>query len=331
MNKITVIGDGSWGTAIAVLLNEKGGEVKLWGAFKDNVDNINKRRENKRFLPGIEIPAEIFVTNDIEIAMRESNYAVFAVPSHFMRSICSSFKDFIRDDAVCISLSKGIENKSLKRMTEIIADELSSDRIAVLSGPSHAEEVSKKMPTTVVAVSGNKKIAEDVQRLFHTDFFRVYSGDDVLGVELSGALKNVIAIAAGICDSLGFGDNSKAALMTRGLAEITRLGVKMGAKRETFSGLAGMGDLVTTCISRYGRNLKLGNEIGLGKTLESAQAESPMIAEGVKTALSAVELSAAYSVEMPICSEVYNVLYKNKSPREAVRDLMTRDAKPEHF
>ncbi|MCK9554195.1 NAD(P)H-dependent glycerol-3-phosphate dehydrogenase [bacterium] len=331
MNKITVIGDGSWGTAVAVLLNEKGGEVKLWGAFKDNVDNISKRRENKKFLPGIEIPAEIFVTNDIELAMRKSNYAVFAVPSHFMRNICSSFKDFIRDDTVCISLSKGIENKSLKRMSEVIEDELSSDRIAVLSGPSHAEEVSRKMPTTVVAVSGDKKIAEDVQRLFHTDFFRVYSGDDVLGVELSGALKNVIAIAAGICDSLGFGDNSKAALMTRGLAEITRLGVKMGARRETFSGLAGMGDLITTCISRYGRNLKLGNEIGLGKTLEKTQAGSPMIAEGVKTALSAVELSAAYSVEMPICSEVYNVLYKNKSPREAVRDLMTRDAKPEHF
>lgn len=331
MSKVTVIGDGSWGTAIAVLLSEKGEEVSLWGAFEKNIENINKSRENRKFLPGVKIPSGVLVTGDVKVAISESKYAVFAVPSHFMRDICRSFKDFLREDAVCVSLSKGIENKSLKRMTEVMREELSSDRIAVLSGPSHAEEVSKKMPTTVVAVSGDVGIAEDVQRLFHTDFFRVYSGDDVLGVELSGALKNVIAIAAGICDAMGFGDNSKAALMTRGLAEIARLGVKMGAKRETFFGLAGMGDLITTCISKYGRNLKLGNEIGAGKTLKEAQSESPMIAEGVRTALSAVELSAARGVEMPICSEVYKVLYENKAPRKAVKDLMTRDAKPENF
>ncbi|MDD5644848.1 MAG: NAD(P)-dependent glycerol-3-phosphate dehydrogenase [bacterium] len=331
MSRVVVIGDGSWGTAVAVLLNKKGEKVKLWGAFKDNVENINKCRENKRFLPGIAIPPEIIVTNDAETAAQRADYAVFAVPSHFMRGVCGLFRNIIGSDVICVSLSKGIENKSLKRMTEVIGEELSSDKISVLSGPSHAEEVSKKMPTTVVSVSKNRQIAEDAQKLFHTDFFRVYSGCDVLGVELSGALKNVIAIAAGICDSLGFGDNSKAALMTRGLAEIARLGVEMGAKRETFFGLAGMGDLITTCVSKYGRNFKLGNKIGLGKTLAEIQAESPMIAEGVKTSLSAVELSSSYSVEMPICAEVYRVLYEDKSPDEAVKDLMSRNIKPENF
>lgn len=329
MSNIAIMGDGSWGTAAAVMLHSKGNNVRLWGAFPDNINDIKKSGENKKFLPGVKVPADILVTDDVALVLSDASFVIFVVPSHVMREVCIKCKDFIKSGVTCVSLSKGIENDTLKRMSEIISEETGISRIAVLSGPSHAEEVVKNMPSTVVAASSDTAIAKEVQNLFHTESFRVYTGRDIIGVEIAAALKNVIAIAAGICDSLGFGDNSKAALLTRALCEISRLGVKMGAERETFFGLAGMGDLITTCISKFGRNLRLGREIGSGLSLEEAQAKTCMVAEGVKTAKSAVELAKRYNVEIPISMEVYNILYKGKDPLQAVKDLMARSVKPE--
>jgi glycerol-3-phosphate dehydrogenase (NAD(P)+) len=327
---ILILGDGGWGTTLAILLSRKGFKVTLWGAFSDYVAYLNRTRINSKFLPKVRIPKEIKITHDLKEASLKQQIIVFAVPSEYLRSVLINFKknDYPRN-AFFVSVTKGLEMRSLKRMSEIIYDELGNVKLAVLSGPTIAYEVARGIPTTAVIASHSKNAREYLQDIFMTERFRIYTNSDVAGVELGGSLKNVIAIACGAADGLGFGTNTKAALLSRGLAEISRLGHAMGAKVRTFSGISGLGDLVTTCISPYSRNRFVGEKIGSGKTLTEIKKHMQMIAEGVPTAKSAYKLSRKYKVDMPIVNEVYSVLYKNKSPLTAVRDLMTREGKEE--
>ena len=327
--RIAVIGDGGWGTTLAIILSKKGYKVSLWGAFPEYVRFLKEKRENVKFLPSIPIPKEIFITSRLEEALSGSKVVVLAVPSQFMRSVVSKLEGFDFSDSIIVSVTKGIENKTLKRMSEVIEELLGEVKLAVLSGPSIAIEVARGIPTTVVAASQGKDISLKIQTIFSTDRFRVYTNEDVIGVELGGALKNIIAIAAGILDGLGFGTNTKAALLTRGLVEITRLGVNMGADMRTFEGLSGMGDMVTTCISPHGRNRWLGEEIGKGKKLKDIISKTEMVVEGVSTTESAYELSKKNKVDMPITREIYAVLFRNKDPLLAVNDLMKRKIKSE--
>lgn len=327
--RIAVLGAGGWGTALAVLLSEKNYPVTLWENFPDYAGILIKNRENKKFLPGVHIPETIKITSDITMAVENSPVIILAVPSHVARDILNRIKNNNISSGIFVSVIKGIENKTLKRISEIVKEILGNVKFAVLSGPSHAEEVSRKMPTAVVAASKDISTAKYVQNLFCTPYFRVYTSKDIIGVEYGGALKNIIAIAAGIVDGLSFGDNTKAALMTRGLVEISRLGVKMGADSFTFAGLSGIGDLIVTCGSKHSRNRAVGAQIGSGKTLKTVLSHMEMVAEGVKTAKSAYELSRKYKVDMPITEAVYKVLFKNKDPKKAVYSLMTRSYKSE--
>ena len=328
--KITVLGDGGWGTTLAIILNKKGFRVTLWGAFAEYADYLDKNRVNKRFLPGIKVPRDIEITHDLRKALDKKDLVIIASPSQYVRAVLQKVKklDYPRQ-AVYLSVTKGIEVGSLKRMSEVIHEELGSVKFAVLSGPTIAHEVAKGIPTAAVIASHDKSIRKLLQDIFMTEKFRIYANDDVIGVELGGSLKNIIAIACGISDGLGFGANTKAALLSRGLAEISRLGNAMGAKTGTFSGISGLGDLVTTCISPYSRNRFVGERIGKGKSLPQIKRNMQMVAEGVPTANSAYKLSLKYKVEMPITKEVYNILYKNKPPLEVVRELMTRQKKEE--
>lgn len=327
--KVTVLGDGGWGTALALLLGRKGIGVELWGAFPGYVDEVRRSRRNRKFLPGIHLPDSIRVTSDINRALRGSSEVILAVPSQHVRAVCGKAAPFRDKDCLVISATKGLEMESGKRISEVIGEIWGPCRLAVISGPSHAEEVARGLPTTVVAASRDHEAARRSQDLLMEERFRVYTNDDVIGVELGGAIKNVIAIAAGICDGLGFGDNTKAALLTRGMVEIARLGKAAGARPETFWGLSGIGDLIATSISPYGRNLKLGRMIGEGLSLNEALRSTDMVVEGVKTAAATYHLAAELDVEMPITREIYLVLYENKPPLVAVKDLMTREAKPE--
>jgi glycerol-3-phosphate dehydrogenase (NAD(P)+) len=329
--KIAFIGDGGWGTTLAIMLSRKNVDVSIWSAFPEYAVYLNRYRENKKFLPGFKIPGKISITSDLEKACSDSDVLVLAVPSQYLRGVLRKMKGCrLPRGADYLSVVKGIESGSLKRMSEVISEELGRIRVAVLSGPTIAREVALGIPTTAVIASGRKDVREELQSLFISESFRVYGNDDVIGVELGGSLKNVIAIACGISDGLGFGSNTKAALLSRGLAEIARLGVAMSAKPRTFSGISGLGDLVTTCISRDSRNRFVGEQIGMGRTLADIRRKMGlMIAEGVPTAESAQGLSLRYKVDMPICGEVYRVLYKSKSPVKAVRDLMTRQMKKE--
>ena len=328
---ISIIGDGGWGTTLAIVLAGKGHAVTIWGAFPDYVEVVKKKRVNTKFLPGIKIPREVSLTSSFDEALEGNDIVVLAVPSQYMRPVLTRLTAQKISGKAFISVTKGIENKTLKRMSEIVTELLGKVSLTVLSGPTIAHEVAKGIPTTIVASSLDSAMAKEAQEVFMTENFRVYTSNDVIGVELGGSLKNVIAIAAGISDALGFGTNAKAALLTRGLVEMTRLGVAMGAKKETFYGLSGLGDLTTTCISRYSRNHHFGEEIGKGKTLKEALKETEMVVEGIATTESARELSAKYKIEMPITNEIYEVLYENKDPRAAVRDLMTRSPKEEGF
>lgn len=319
--KITVLGDGGWGTALAILLHGKGNEVYLWSNFPDYAALLQNRRENIKFLPGVIIPSGVKIGSNIE----EAELTILAVPSKYMRSVCKK----VANAKCLLSVAKGIETGSLKRMSEIIQEEIPNVPVAVLSGPSHAEEVSRGFPTAVVVASSDIKLGEYIQGIFMGDRFRVYTSTDVIGVELGGALKNVIAIAVGICDGLGLGDNAKSALMTRGLAEIVRLGITMGARPQTFSGLAGIGDIIVTCISKYGRNLKFGQMLASGKSVNEVLAGTEMVFEGVTTSNAAYELGKKYGVEMPICNEVYQVIYNGKLYKQAIQDLMKRAPKKE--
>ncbi|MFA4842646.1 MAG: NAD(P)H-dependent glycerol-3-phosphate dehydrogenase [Candidatus Omnitrophota bacterium] len=328
--KAAVLGDGGWGTALAILLNSNAHKVTLWGAFADYVKQLNKLKVNSRFLPGVKIPKAIEITADLNIALFEKDLIVLAVPSQYLRLVLKKIKgaaDFHRP--IFLSVTKGIELNTLKRMSEVIHQELGNVRLAVLSGPTIAHEVALNLPTTAVIAAHDEALRKYLQAIFMTKRLRVYTNEDVVGVELGGSLKNVIAIACGISDGLKFGSNTKAAILSRGLAEISRLGHAMGAKASTFSGISGLGDLVTTCISAYSRNRFVGEEIGKGKALNKIIAHMQMVAEGVATAKAAFALSKKYKVDMPITKEVYQVLYKNKPAALAVEDLMGRKKKEE--
>jgi len=327
---ISVLGDGGWGTTLAILLHQKGFKVSLWGAFPDYVSYLDRKRINTKFLPEIKIPRAIEITPDLSQAINAKELIIFAIPSQYLRGVLKKIRQLnYNKAAVYVSVIKGIETGSLKRMSEVIREEIGNVRLAVLSGPTIAHEVAKGIPTTAVIVSGDKSLRKYLQGIFMTERFRIYTNSDLIGVELGGSLKNIIAIACGVSDGLGFGTNTKAAILSRGLVEISRLGVVMGAQPRTFSGLTGLGDLVTTCISLYSRNRFVGEQIGKGKTLKQIKALMLMVAEGVPTTQSAYALSLKYKVDMPITKEIYSVLYRNKSPNKAVRDLMTREKKEE--
>lgn len=330
MKKIAVLGAGSWGTTLAILLAKKGHEVNLWEYLKEQAERLSRERENRQFLPGVPIPREIFISPNLEETVKEKEFILIVVPSQVLREVVEKLvKVKISLKTILISATKGLEVGTNLRMSQIIKSYFSKNEIVVVSGPSHAEEVSREIPTTIVASASSAKLAQEIQEIFTTPYFRVYTNPDTIGVELGGALKNIIAIASGICDGLGLGDNSKAALMTRGIVEIARLGVAMGAKQETFAGLSGMGDLITTCISKHSRNRGLGEKIAKGKKLEEAQREIGMVTEGVPTTKSAYELAKKYKVEIPITEELYNILFKGKDPRDAEFELMTRKTKRE--
>jgi len=327
--KLAVLGDGGWGTTLSILLHNKGCDVTLWGIFADYISYLQDNRNNIKFLKDINIPKELVITNSLEEATRDAEFIVLAVPSQYMRGVLEKIKPLKLKNAIFVNVAKGIENETLLRMSEVIKDVLGKQKVVTLSGPSIAREVAEGIPTTIVASSKDKSLAKKVQGAFTTKNLRVYTSTDLVGVELGGSLKNIIAIAAGINDGLGLGTNSKSALLARGLAEIARLGIAMGAKKETFSGLSGMGDLVTTCISPYGRNRWFGEEIGKGKKLQEIQKETEMVVEGLSTTKSAYEISKKYKVEMPITKQIYEVLYHNKDPKKAVIELMTREPKDE--
>ncbi len=329
MAEITVLGAGSWGMALAILLHTNGHQVTLWSALPDEVKMLTETRRSPGKLPGIELPDEIAVTGNCGEALRTPDIVVMAVPSPFVRSTARAVSSFIRQDQIIVDVAKGIEESTLMTLSQIIAQEIPQCRPAVLSGPSHAEEVSRAIPTTCVISAKEKDVALYLQKIFLSPVFRVYTTPDTLGVELGGSLKNVIALASGMADGLGYGDNTKAALITRGIAEITRLGIRMGAKRETFYGLSGIGDLIVTCASVHSRNRKAGFLMGQGKTMKEAMDEVQMVVEGVYSAKAARQLADKYQVEMPIVFEVNRILFEGKSARDAVRDLMIRDPKVE--
>lgn len=329
MARISVLGAGSWGTALALLLHNNGHEVILWSALGEEIDVLREKRENVSKLPGVKIPEVIDITTDLERSLRDADVAVLAVPSPYIRSTCKRMAPYMKKGQRIVNVAKGVEEKTLMTLSEIIEQELPGAEVSVLSGPSHAEEVGKGLPTTCVVSSRRRETAEYLQGIFMSSVFRVYTTPDMLGVELGAALKNVIALAAGTADGLGYGDNTKAALITRGIAEIARLGVKMGARMETFYGLSGIGDLIVTCASVHSRNRRAGYLIGKGYSMEEAMTEVQMIVEGVYSAKAGKELAEKYEVEMPIIAEVNKVLFEGKSASEAVIDLMVRDKKVE--
>lgn len=325
-NTVTVLGAGSWATALAVLLGKKGLSVRMWARRPQVVQEINETRINERYLPGIQIPAAVKGYADIEAALAGVKSVVLGVPSHGLRGLLEMVKGIVNPDALFINTAKGIEEDSLLRLSQVFGEIMpgKEDHFVVLSGPSHAEEVGKDIPTTVVAAATKKPAAEAVQDLFMSPAFRVYTNPDLIGVEIAGALKNVIALGTGISDGLGFGDNSKAALMTRGLAEISRLGVAMGAHPLTFAGLAGVGDLIVTCTSMHSRNRRAGIALGQGKSLEEAMASVKMVVEGVRTTKGAHALAKEHNVEMPIAEITYQILFQGAKARDAVAQLMNR-------
>jgi glycerol-3-phosphate dehydrogenase (NAD(P)+) len=330
MSYITVIGAGSWGTTIACLLSNKGYDVSLWVHEKNLAEGIRETRINNNYLPDITIPDNVRVTNSIEEALKNARYVINAVPTQYVRAVFKETFLYILDEAIIISLSKGIERGTLLTVSSILK-ELSAHPVTVLSGPSFAKEVIKKMPAAVTLAAEDKNIGHMLQEVFTLNNFRVYTHDDIIGVETGGALKNVMAIASGISDSLGLGNNARASLITRGLAEMTRLGIAMGAKERTFSGLSGIGDLVLTCTSPLSRNYTVGAKLGQGIKLKDILNQTKSVAEGVATAESAYNLSKKYNVEMPIVEQVYKVLNENKDPVLAVKDLMERSLKTEFY
>ena len=329
MGKIGVIGSGTWGTAIAVLLHNNGHEVDLWSAIPSEIEEMQKTHKHKN-LPEVTLPEEICYTADLKKAMEDKELLVMAVPSVFVRSTAKRMKEFCREGQIIVDVAKGIEENTLYTMSMIIKEEIPQCEPAVLSGPSHAEEVSRGLPTTCVAGAHKKAVAEYIQNVFMSPVFRVYTSPDVLGIEVGAALKNVVALAAGIADGLGYGDNTKAALITRGIAEIARLGTAMGGKFETFCGLTGIGDLIVTCASMHSRNRRAGILIGKGYTMEEAMKEVQMVVEGVYSAKAGRALAEKYHVPMPIVEEVNKVLFEGKPAKEAVTDLMMRDKRIEH-
>lgn len=342
--KIAVIGAGSWGTALAILLGQKYTSVYLWAHRKAHRDDIARSRENKKYLPGIIIPESLFITDSLKKAVSGATLVVMVIPSHAYRDVFTELLPYLSSDCRIVSAVKGIENQSLKTMTQVMEELLcqyfhtegeyraashNGIQLGVLSGPSFAKEVAQLVPTAVTVGCKNLDIAKEIQHLFVTDFFRVYASSDVIGLEISAALKNIIAIATGVCDGLGYGLNTRAALITRGLAEITRLGIALGAEESTFSGLSGVGDLLLTCTGSLSRNRTVGLKLGEGKKLAQIKDEMQMVAEGIKTTRSVYELAAGLGIDMPILEQVYKIIYEDKDCAEAVRDLLKRDLKVE--
>jgi glycerol-3-phosphate dehydrogenase (NAD(P)+) len=330
MSYITVIGAGSWGTTLACLLSDKGYDVTLWAFEKDLVDEINQTRINSIYLPDVTIPDNLKVTNNIEEALKKARYVVNAVPAQYTRLVFKEAAACLNNEAVIISVSKGIERGTLLTVSSILK-EMTKHPVTVLSGPSFAKEVIKKLPTAVTLATGDINTGIVLQEIFNTQYFRVYTHDDIIGAEMGGALKNVMAIAAGIAESLGLGNNARASLITRGLIEMTRLAVAIGARERTFSGLSGIGDLVLTCTSPLSRNYTVGMKLGQGLKLKEILGLTKSVAEGVATAESAYALSQKYLIEMPIIEQVYKILYEDKDPSLAVKDLMERSLKSEFY
>ena len=330
MKKVTVIGSGSWGTALAVMLAENGHEVFIWSRRQDAVDELLKERTNKKYLPGVVIPDSIQATTDRKEAVDGADIVILAVPSRAVAQTVRDFAPYLKTWQILVNVAKGLEPETLFLLSDVIKREAPQCEVCVLSGPSHAEEVSRGLPTTCVAGAHSKAAAEYVQSLFMSPVFRVYTSPDMLGIELGGALKNVIALAAGTADGLGCGDNTKAALITRGIAEITRLGTVMGGKPETFSGLTGIGDLIVTCASMHSRNRRAGILIGKGYTMDEAMKEVKMVVEGVYSAKAALKLAEKYHVTMPIVEQVNEVLFDGKSAKDALAELMLRDKRMEN-
>lgn len=324
MAKIGVIGAGSWGIALSVLLNDNGHEVAVWSALKDEIAELKEKHEH-RTLPGVKLSESMVFTDDLSEAMNEKEILVMAVPSIYTRVTAASMKPYCRDGQIIVNVAKGIEESTLMTLSEQIEEELPMANVAVLSGPSHAEEVSHGLPTTCVTGAKDRETAEFIQNTFMSPVFRVYTSPDILGIELGGSLKNVIALAAGIADGLGYGDNTKAALITRGITEIAKLGIAMGGRFETFCGLSGIGDLIVTCASMHSRNRRAGILIGKGYTMDEAMAEVKMVVEGVYSAKAALALSRKYDISMPIIEQVNQVLFDGKPASDAVKDLMMRD------
>lgn len=330
MANVGVMGAGSWGTALALLLYSNGHQVTVWSINEEEVEMLSKEREHKSKLPGVKIPEDMVFTSDMETAIKEKDFLVLAVPSAFTRGTARNMKPFVKEGQIIVDVAKGIEEDTLMTLSQQIEEEIPQANVAVLSGPSHAEEVGRGLPTAVVIGAKTEETARYLQEMFMNHVFRVYISPDMLGMELGGALKNVIALAAGIADGMGYGDNTKAALITRGIAEIARLGVKMGGAIESFTGLTGIGDLIVTCASVHSRNRKAGYLMGQGKTMEEAMAEVKMVVEGVYSAKAAAKLGKKYGVALPIVDKVNEVLFEGKDPKEAVDELMLRDSKAEH-
>jgi glycerol-3-phosphate dehydrogenase (NAD(P)+) len=326
--KIVVVGDGGWGTTLAILLSNKGHDVTLWSAFSKQAERLERTRENKDFLKGVKIPRRIRITAELA-CLADSQMGILAVPSQYLRLVLDRSRKYVEASRPVVSVVKGIETRTLLRMSEVVREVWGSERIAVLSGPTIAMEVARGLPSTAVAAAHDDELMLEVQDLFMTLSFRIYANPDVVGVELGGSFKNVIAIACGISDGLGFGSNAKAAIVARGLVEMGRLGEAMGARRETFAGIAGLGDLVTTCFNALSRNHHVGERIGAGVPLKKVMASMKMVAEGVPTAKAVWRLAKKYGVESPIANEIYRVLFQGKSPRVAVEHLMSRERKVE--
>lgn len=329
MAEVGVIGSGTWGTALAILLHANGHRVNLWSAVPEEVEMLQREKLHKS-LPEVRIPEEILITGDLEEAMAQKDLLVMSVPSVYVRGTAHKMNAFLEKGQIIVNVAKGIEESSLMTLSEVIESELPSANVAVLSGPSHAEEVSRGLPTSCVCGAKTLKTAEYIQSLFMSSAFRVYTSPDILGIELGGSLKNVIALAAGVADGIGCGDNTKAALITRGIAEITRLGIAMGGKQQTFSGLSGIGDLIVTCASMHSRNRRAGILIGQGYTMDDAMKEVNMVVEGVYSAKAALMLSKKYNVDMPIIEQVNEVLFEKLPASEAVKRLMLRDKTDEY-
>ncbi|MCE9636235.1 MAG: NAD(P)-dependent glycerol-3-phosphate dehydrogenase [Planctomycetes bacterium] len=327
---VAVLGNGGWGTALALIARRNGAAVRIWGIEADYVAETARTRRNPRYLPGVEIPADVLLTADPADAARDATLLVSAVPTQFLRATFARLAPSMPAGVPIVSVSKGLENGTLERPTQILSEMLPGRSVATLSGPTHAEEVARGLPSTAVVAASDTALAARVQRVFSCDCLRLYASDDVVGVELAAAVKNVIAIAAGVCDGLGLGDNAKAALITRGNAEMTRLGRAFGAKPETFAGLAGIGDLITTCTSRHGRNRAVGERLGRGETIQDILASMVQVAEGVRTADSVVALARKLGVEMPISEQVRRMLFDGQQPRTALAELMGRPLRSEH-
>lgn len=330
MAKAGVLGAGSWGTALSVLLSDNGHQVTMWSIDENEVKMLNEKREHETKLPGVKLPDQLQITGDLEDTVQGKDFLVLAVPSPFTRSTAAKMSPYVTEGQIIVDVAKGIEESTLMTLSQQIRQEIPQADVAVLSGPSHAEEVGRRLPTTCVIGAATRKTAEYLQSMFISKVFRVYTSPDILGIELGGSLKNVIALAAGIADGLGYGDNTKAALITRGIAEIARLGVKMGGKIESFTGLTGIGDLIVTCASVHSRNRKAGYLIGQGRSVQEAMDEVKMVVEGVYSAKAAAKLAEKYQVSMPIVEEVNKVLFEGKAPARAVDDLMMRESRSEN-